>query len=166
MKYLKVTDRNNLFKRDKFCKNSNLSIFNLSSFPICLPPFLTLPFSIPHQKHSQQQSPTITLSNILSSHITTSNIRNGISTMPTCSLHSEASYLAFININSTILISLDDYTISNHAELQQWELYHPFLFHSTLSILPFIAFIRLLYQPNDFSTDIIGWNQIKDLAMT
>src|SRR5271155_5516768 len=36
----------------------------------------------------------------------------------------------------------------------------------TLSILPFIAFIRLLYQPNDFSTDIIGWNQIKDLAMT
>jgi hypothetical protein len=24
----------------------------------------------------------------------------------------------------------------------------------------------LLYQPNDFSTDIIGWNQIKDLAMT
>src|ERR1700678_696997 len=35
-----------------------------------------------------------------------------------------------------------------------------------LSILPFIAFIRLLYQPNDFSTDIIGWNQIKDLAMT
>src|SRR5580692_4027945 len=35
-----------------------------------------------------------------------------------------------------------------------------------LSILPFITFIRLLYQPNDFSTDIIGWNQIKDLAMT
>src|ERR1700678_2530394 len=131
MKYLKVTDRDNLFKRDKFCKNSNISIFNRSSLPICLPPFLTLPFSIPHQKHSQQQSPTITLFNILSSHITTSNIRNGISTMPTCSLHSEASYLAFININSTILISLDDYTISNHAELQQWELYHPFLFHST-----------------------------------
>src|ERR1700678_3834632 len=35
-----------------------------------------------------------------------------------------------------------------------------------LSILPLITFIRLLYQPNDFSTDIIGWNQIKDLAMT
>src|ERR1700678_3790554 len=35
-----------------------------------------------------------------------------------------------------------------------------------LSILPFITFICLLYQPNDFSTDIIGWNQIKDLAMT
>src|ERR1700678_2951903 len=35
-----------------------------------------------------------------------------------------------------------------------------------LSILPFITFIRLLYQPNNFSTDIIGWNQIKDLAMT
>src|ERR1700678_2686305 len=35
-----------------------------------------------------------------------------------------------------------------------------------LSILPFITFIRLLYQPNDFLTDIIGWNQIKDLAMT
>src|ERR1700678_4747546 len=37
---------------------------------------------------------------------------------------------------------------------------------NTLSILPFIAFIHLLYQPNDFSTDIIGWNQIKNLAMT
>ena len=108
MKYLKVTDRDNLFKRDKFCKNSNISIFNLSSLPICLPPFLTLPFSIPHQKHSQQQSPTITLFNILSSHITMSNIRNGISMMPTCSLPNEASYLAFININSIILISLDD----------------------------------------------------------
>jgi hypothetical protein len=35
-----------------------------------------------------------------------------------------------------------------------------------LSILPFITFIRLLYQPNDFSTNIIGWNQIKALAMT
>src|ERR1700678_2380454 len=27
-------------------------------------------------------------------------------------------------------------------------------------------FIRLLYQPFDFFTDINGWNQIKDLAMT
>src|SRR6202522_2684463 len=36
----------------------------------------------------------------------------------------------------------------------------------TLSIIPLITFIRLLYQPNDFLTDIIGWNQIKDLAMT
>src|SRR5271155_1694750 len=36
----------------------------------------------------------------------------------------------------------------------------------TLSIIPFITFICLLYQPNDFSTDIIGWNQIKYLAMT
>src|SRR5271155_5131079 len=26
-----------------------------------------------------------------------------------------------------------------------------------LSIIPFITFIRLLYQPNNFSTDIIGW---------
>src|SRR5271168_4820797 len=108
MKYLEETDRNNLFKRSKFCKNSNVSIFNLSSLPLCLPSFLILLFSIPHQKHSQQQSPTIILFNILSSHITMSNIRNGISTMPTCSLLSEASYLAFININSIILISLDD----------------------------------------------------------
>ena len=30
----------------------------------------------------------------------------------------------------------------------------------------FIAFIQLLYQPHDFSTDIIGWEQIKALAMT
>ena len=30
-----------------------------------------------------------------------------------------------------------------------------------LSILPFITFIRLLYWPNDFSTDVIGWNQNK-----
>ena len=36
----------------------------------------------------------------------------------------------------------------------------------TLSISTFTAFIRLLYQPNDFSTDITGWNHIKDLAMT
>src|ERR1700678_2622213 len=108
MKHLKVTDRNNLFKRDKYCKNSNISIFNFSSIPICLPPFLTLPSSIPHQKHSPQQSPTIILLNILSSHATKSNIRNGISTMPTCSSTNKASYLAFININSIILISLDD----------------------------------------------------------
>src|ERR1700678_871862 len=67
MKYLKVTDRNDLFKGDKFCKNSNISMFNLSSFPICLPPFLTLPFSIPYQRHSHHQSPTIPLFNILSS---------------------------------------------------------------------------------------------------
>src|SRR6202522_2842335 len=105
MKYLKVADRNNLFKRDKYCKNSNISIFNLSSIPICLPPFSTLPSSIPHQKHSPQQSPTLILFNILSPHVTMSDIRNGISTMPTCSLPNEASYLAFININSIILIS-------------------------------------------------------------
>jgi hypothetical protein len=36
----------------------------------------------------------------------------------------------------------------------------------TLSISMFITFIQLLYQPNDFSTDIIGWKQIKDLAVT
>jgi hypothetical protein len=36
----------------------------------------------------------------------------------------------------------------------------------TLSISTFIAFIQLLYQPDDFSTDITGWNHIKDLAMT
>src|ERR1700678_209694 len=28
---------------------------------------------------------------------------------------------------------------------------------NTLSVSMFIAFIQLLYQPNDFSTDIIGW---------
>jgi predicted membrane protein len=37
---------------------------------------------------------------------------------------------------------------------------------NALSIILFITFIRLLYQPYNFSTDIIGWNQIKDLAMT
>src|ERR1700679_3144091 len=36
----------------------------------------------------------------------------------------------------------------------------------TLSISMFITFIQLLYQPNDFLTDIIGWKQIKDLAIT
>jgi hypothetical protein len=36
----------------------------------------------------------------------------------------------------------------------------------TLSISTFIAFIWLLYQPYNFSTDIIGWNHIKDLSMT
>ena len=108
MKYLEETDRNNLFKRSKFCKNSNVSIFDPSSLPLCLPSFLILPFSIPHQKHSQQQSPTMTLFNILLSHITMPNIQNGISTMPTCSLPNKAFYLAFININSIILISLDN----------------------------------------------------------
>src|SRR5271168_802322 len=108
MKYLKVADRNNLFKRDKYRKKSNISIFNRSSIPTCLPPLLTLLSSIPHQKHFPQQSPTIILFNILSPHVNMSNIRNGISTMPTCSLPNTASYLAFININSIILISLDD----------------------------------------------------------
>jgi hypothetical protein len=32
--------------------------------------------------------------------------------------------------------------------------------------LSILAFIRLLYQSNDFSADIIGWKQIKDLAIT
>ena len=36
----------------------------------------------------------------------------------------------------------------------------------TLSISAFVSFIRLLYQPSNFKTDIIGWNHIKDLAMT
>src|SRR5271155_3046095 len=105
MKYLEETDRNNLFKGANFIKkNSNISIFNPLSLPLCLPS----PLSIPHQKHSQQQSPTMTLFNILLSHNTMPNIQNGISMMPTCSLLNEAFYLAFININSIILISLDD----------------------------------------------------------
>src|ERR1700678_3755535 len=37
---------------------------------------------------------------------------------------------------------------------------------NTLSISAFVSFIRLLYQPSNFKTDIIGWNHIKDLAMT
>src|ERR1700678_1945446 len=36
----------------------------------------------------------------------------------------------------------------------------------TLSTSAFVSFIRLLYQPSNFKTDIIGWNHIKDLAMT
>src|SRR5271168_2343528 len=36
----------------------------------------------------------------------------------------------------------------------------------TLSTPTFISFIRLLYQPSNLKTDIIGWNHIKDLAMT
>ena len=36
----------------------------------------------------------------------------------------------------------------------------------TLSLSTFISFIRLLYQPSNFKTDVIGWNHIKDLAMT
>src|SRR5271168_2656611 len=36
----------------------------------------------------------------------------------------------------------------------------------TLSLSTFVSFIRLLYQPSNFKTDIIGWNHIKDLAMT
>src|SRR5271155_1028383 len=36
----------------------------------------------------------------------------------------------------------------------------------TLSLSTFISFIRLLYQPSNFKTDVIGWNHINDLAMT
>src|SRR5271168_2020114 len=36
----------------------------------------------------------------------------------------------------------------------------------TLSTPTFVSFIRLLYQPSNFKTDIIGWNHIKYLAMT
>src|ERR1700678_3263255 len=36
----------------------------------------------------------------------------------------------------------------------------------TLSISAFLTFIQLLYQPSSFKTNIIGWNRIKDLAMT
>jgi hypothetical protein len=36
----------------------------------------------------------------------------------------------------------------------------------TLSISTFIAFIRWLYQPSNFKTNIVRWNHIKDLAMT
>src|SRR5271168_1987410 len=108
IKYLKVTDRNNLFKETNFVKTVTFPFSTSHPYQLCLPSFLILPFSIPHQKHSQQQSLTMILFNILLSHITMSNIRNGISTMLTCSLPNEAFYLAFININSIILISLDD----------------------------------------------------------
>jgi hypothetical protein len=37
---------------------------------------------------------------------------------------------------------------------------------NTLSISTFISFIQLLYQPSNLKTNIIGWNHIKDLAMT
>src|SRR5271155_3014980 len=56
--------------------------------------------------------------------------------------HIEPCQTAAIGTTPSLLISLD-----------------------TLSITPFVTFIRLLYRPFDFSTDTNGWNQIKDLAM-
>src|ERR1700678_4139628 len=37
---------------------------------------------------------------------------------------------------------------------------------ASLPIPTFIAFIQLLYQPYNFSTNIVGWNHIQDLDMT
>ena len=42
----------------------------------------------------------------------------------------------------------------------------PIPIDTLLSLSTFTSFIRLLYQPSDSKTDIIGWNHIKDLAMT
>src|ERR1700678_3293343 len=105
MKYLEETDRNNLFKEANFIKTL--------TFPFLIPrpyhyvflhPFLFHTRNIPNNNRRQ----SLTLFNILLSHNTMPNIQNGISMMPTCSLLNEAFYLVFININSIILISLDD----------------------------------------------------------
>src|ERR1700677_5026761 len=49
--------------------------------------------------------------------------------------------------------------------LHQHKFNNPHFSRRLNHIEPCITFIRLLYQPNNFSTDIIRWNQIKDLAM-
>src|ERR1700678_4296082 len=111
---------------------SNVSTFNLSSLPSCLPPPLLLSLSVTSQKHSLQQSLTMILFTILQFPTTLLTIQYGILPTPTYSSANEVFFLAFINKNSTILISLGNYPTSSHAGQQQWELYRLFPFQSTL----------------------------------
>ena len=111
---------------------SNNFTFHLSSQPSCLPSLLLLSLSVPSQKHSPQQSLTMTLFIILQFPITLLTIQYGILPTPIYSSANEASFLAFIDKNSTILISLDDYYTLSHAGLRRQEPYHLFLFRSTL----------------------------------
>src|ERR1700678_2751641 len=74
----------------------------------------------------------MTLFIVLQFPTTLLTIQYGILPMPTYSSAHEAFFLAFINKNSTILISLDDYDTSSHAGLQQQEPYRPFPFQLTL----------------------------------
>src|ERR1700678_2796823 len=126
---------------------SNVFTFNLSSWPSCLPPLLLLSLSVTSQKHSLQQSLTMTLFIILQFPTTSLTIQYGILPTPTYSSANEAFFLAFINKNSTILISLDGYDTSSHAELRQQEPYRLFL--SRLTLYPF----RPLYPSSYYSTN-------------
>src|ERR1700678_4658631 len=62
--YLTETDRNSIFKGANFTKTVTFLSTTLSPSPLCLPPLLILPFSVPYQKRSQRHSPTITPFNI------------------------------------------------------------------------------------------------------
>src|SRR5271168_2711371 len=126
---------------------SNVFTFHLSSRPSCLPPLLLLSLSVTSQKHSPQQSLTMTLFIILQFPTTLLTIPYGILPMPNYSSANEAFFLAFINKNSTILISLDDYYTSSHAGLRRQEPYRLFLFRLTL--YPF----QPLYPLSDYSTN-------------
>src|ERR1700678_111090 len=126
---------------------SNVFTFNLSSWPSCLPPLLFLSLSVTSQKHSLQQLLTMTLFIILQFPTTLLTIQYGILPTPTYSSANEALVLAFINKNSTILISLDDYNTLSHAGLRQQEPYRLFLFQLTL--YPF----QPLYPSSDYSTN-------------
>src|SRR5271168_2786803 len=126
---------------------SNVFTFNLSSLPSCLPPLLLLSISVTSQRHSLQQSLTMALFIILQFPTTLLTIQYGILLTLTCSSANKAFFLAFIDKNSTILISLDDYDTSSHTGLQQQEPYRLFLFQLTL--YPF----QPLYPLSDYSTN-------------
>src|ERR1700678_987536 len=111
---------------------SNVFTFNLSSWPSCLPPLLLLSLPVTSQKHSLQQSLTMTLFIILQFPTTLLTIQYGISPTPTYSSANKAFFLAFINKNLTLLISLNDYDTLSNAGLRQQEPYHLFLFQLTL----------------------------------
>src|ERR1700678_2350091 len=126
---------------------SNNFTFHLSSQPSCLPSLLLLSLSVISQKHSPQQSLTMTPFIILQFPTTLLTIQYGILPTPICSSANEAFFLAFINKNSTILISLDDYYTSSHAGPRRQEPYCLFLFRLTL--YPF----QPLYPVSDYSTN-------------
>src|SRR5271168_1432541 len=126
---------------------SNNFTFHLSSQPSCLPSLLLLSLLVPSQKHSPQQLLTMTLFIILQFPTTLLTIQYGILPTPTYSSANEAFFLAFINKNSTILISLDGYDTSSHAELQQQEPYRLFLFRLTLYLF------RPSYPLSNYSTN-------------
>src|ERR1700678_332686 len=162
MKYLMVTDKNNIFKEQN-SQISNVSFYLLivmSTPTFDYTNFYNMPETFPdsianndpichsHLPHYQVQHPLWYFEDA-DLFFNQRGILFGLHQQKfnnpyfiRCLQHIEPCQTAAIGTTPSLPISLD-----------------------TLSITPFITFIRLLYRPFDFSTDINGWNQIKDLAM-